>query len=141
MIPAWNDSKCSNCGSLAHAQTLIYRERSPVPGLEFLCKQCINSVPLPSNAVLIANDCAQPGCVSAAACWVERFSQLEPDKDRERHYLCNEHSWRWRESLGLEWDAICQSLSVDSREIGGPKRLQRDDLAGAFWGDESEEVN
>ena len=141
MAAAWHDRKCSKCGNLAHAQTLIYRERSPVSGLEFLCKQCIGLVPLPPNAVLIANCCAQPDCMESAACWVERFSPLEPRKDRERHYLCAEHSWRWRESLGLEWEVILQPLSVDSREIGTPKPVQRDDLAGAFWGDESDEVN
>jgi len=34
-----------------------------------------------------------------------------------------------------------QPLDVSGREIGEPKPFQRDDLAGAFWGDESKEVN
>jgi len=140
----WNDRKCSKCEALAHCRTDRYLEdRVPVPGLEYLCKACLETTVLPPNTAIIVTNCAEPDCIRMAA---GRFELLPPLGEEveiaETHYLCAEHGWRWRQSLGSEWEMTCQSISANAREhFQETKRFLRDDLQGAFWGEESNKVN
>jgi hypothetical protein len=66
----------------------------------------------------------------------------EPGEVPETHYLCAEHAWRWRQSLGPEWEMRFQSLSPNGQEhFDQPLPFQRDDLRGALWGDTSDKVS
>jgi len=140
----WNDRLCSKCGALAHCRTDMYmQDRAPAPGLEYLCKTCMKSTPLPPRTALIVVSCAEPNCKHMAGGWFQLWPSLRSgDEIPEVHYLCAEHAWRWRKSLGPEWDMLYQSLSPNGDEhFDEPRPFQRDDLAGAFWGDESDKVN
>jgi hypothetical protein len=75
--------------------------------------------------------------------WFQLWPSLRTGSETpETHYLCAEHAWHWRKTLGPEWDMVFQSLSPNGHEhFDAPKPFQRDDLVGAFWGDGSEKVN
>lgn len=125
----WTDTKCSLCNVLADY-------RSKTPGLEFLCKHCRESADIIVGATL----CAGPHGDSETA--AERVQLLNAIGEViETHYVCAECGWRWRESLGPEHEMLSQGISVQGEEVGKPFRLLRDDLRGAFWGEESEGVN
>jgi len=115
----------------------------PVPGLEYLCKPCLESTALPPKTAILVTRCAEPACGKMANGRFELLSHLgEEGEISETHYLCAEHGWRWRQSLGSEWEMTCQSVSVNAHEhFQEPKRFFRDDLQGAFWGEESDKVN
>ncbi len=140
----WNDRICSKCGALAHCRTDMYlQDGIPVPGLEYLCKPCLESTALPPKTAILVTRCAEPACGKMANGRFELLSHLgEEGEISETHYLCAEHGWRWRQSLGSEWEMTCQSVSVNAHEhFQEPKRFFRDDLQGAFWGEESDKVN
>jgi hypothetical protein len=139
----WNDRKCSNCGALAHCRTDMYLQDSiAAPGLEYLCKVCLESTVLPPGTTILVTDCSEPACVRMADGRFELLSSLGEGEIVETHYLCAEHGWRWRQSLGSECEMTQQSISANAREhFQEPKRFLRDDLQGAFWGEESDKVN
>ena len=115
----------------------------PAPGLEYLCKACLESTILPPRTAILVTNSAQPTCVRMANGRFELLSPLgEEGEIAEAHYLCAEHGRRWRQSLSSEWEMTYQSISANTREhFQEPKRFLRDDLQGAFWGDESDKVN
>lgn len=111
------------------------------PGMEFLCKPCRESVELPPKTTTLPTHCAQPGCrLSAQGCF-EVLAEVSETELTETHYLCGEHGWYWRQSLGAEWEMLAQSISVNGQEVGRSQRFLRDDLRGAFWGNQSDEVH
>ena len=120
----------------------MYLQGIPAPGLEYLCKICLDSTNLPHKTAIMVTRCAERGCERSAGGRIELLTSLgEEGEIIESHYLCAEHAWRWRQSLGAEWEMLCQSVSVNAQEIGSPRRFLRDDLQGAFWGEESDNVN
>ena len=133
----WNDRKCSLCGALAHYRTEMYRWHRPVPGLEFFCRPCKQSTELPAETIVMTTTCAEPGCTKTAKGRVELLG--EAGEVSEVHYLCAEHAWRWRQSMGAEREMIALSLGLKGRQHGRPRRYLRDE--GALWGDESDKVN
>lgn len=139
----WDDRKCSLCGALAHCQTLMYLQNDiPAPGMEYLCRACKESVSLPPRTSIIVTRCAEPSCGMMAGGRFEAAPVLREEGDSaEVHYFCGEHGWRWRQSLGPEWEMTVQSVSANARENGAPQRLLRDDLQGAVWLDESQGIN
>jgi hypothetical protein len=140
----WNDFICSKCGALAHCRTDMYLQGGvPAPGLEYLCKACLETTELPPNTAILVTRCAEPNCGRMANGRFELSSSL-PDEGEipEVHYLCAEHAWRWRQSLGSEWEMTCQSLSPNGQEhFDQPRTFARDDLRGAVWGEASDRVN
>jgi len=137
----WNDKKCSLCDELASCQTEMYLQNSePVPGMEYLCKECRGKSSLPPNTAIIVTDCAEPDCGLMAVGWFEATQLLsEKSEPGERHYLCAEHAWRWRQSLGEEWEINCQSLEPNGQEtFSEPQKMPRDDRRSVIW---SEQIN
>lgn len=140
----WDDTRCSACGDLAQYRTDMYFEHKPAPGLEYLCGHCKHVTELPANTITLATRCADTEHQArrrSAACWCEVIPVLETNNSPEKHFLCAEHAWKWRRDLGTEWEMRAQSLQANGQEAGEIFRFQRDDLAGAFWGDESTEIN
>jgi hypothetical protein len=140
----WHDRRCTKCGAVAHCRTDMYLQNGiPAPGLEYLCKACLESTALPSKTALIVTNCAEPGCGFMAGGRFELTKSLpEHGEIPEVHYLCAEHAWRWRQSLGAEWEMTLQSLSPNGQEhFEQPRPFQRDDLRGAFWGDTTDKVS
>ena len=133
----WNDRKCSLCGILAHYRTEMYRWHRPVPGLEFLCPPCKESTELPAETNVTTTNCAEPDCTRTAQGRVELLG--EAGEVSEIHYLCPEHGWRWRQSMGAEREMTALSLGLKGQKLGRPRRYLRDE--GALWGDESDKVN
>jgi hypothetical protein len=133
----WNDRKCSLCGALAHYRTEMYRSQRPVHGLEFLCRLCKESTELPAETNVTTTNCAEPDCTRTAQGRVELLG--EAGEVSEIHYLCPEHGWRWRQSIGAEREMTALSLGIKGQKLGRPRRYLRDE--GALWGDESDKVN
>jgi hypothetical protein len=122
-------------------RTRMIQNRTPAPNLEFLCKTCAQFAELPPNCFLTVTHCAEPGCKRMANGRFEAFTLGEEDK-AEKHYVCAEHGWKWRQSLGPEWEMRCQSVSANGIEhYEELPRVLRDDLQGAFLGEESDAVN
>ena len=140
---SWNDRKCSLCDALAQGQTLMYlQDNIPAPGMEYLCRECMESALLPPRTSIVITRCAEPSCGRGAGGRFEAVPVLrEENQPAEVHYLCGEHGWRWRQSLGPEWEMTIQSISVNARAHSEPHRFLRDDLQGAVWLDESEKIN
>lgn len=138
----WNDTKCSVCGALAHCQTGHVITNEPVSGMEYLCKSCRDSIPLPSRTFVMVVRCAEPNCPHRAAGRVEATLTLhEEGSPAETHYVCHEHLWCWRQRLGAEWEMLGWSISVNSMEHNEqPLRILRDDMQGATWIDETNQT-
>jgi hypothetical protein len=135
----WNDTKCSLCGGLAHYRSQMYLQHKPVPGLEFLCRTCKEAIELPANTIVLPTNCAAPD--ERQHTINGRFHLLgDSGEIVETHYLCAEHAWRWRQELGPEFEMSAQSISFTGHEQGTMRRFLRDDMRGAFLGDESQEV-
>ena len=140
----WDDTKCSVCGDLAQYRTDMYLKHRAAPGVEYLCGRCKEVVEFPPNTITLVTRCADTEHGArrrSAACWCEITSVLEADNPPEKHFLCAEHAWKWRRDLGPEWEMRARSLHVNGEEGGEVFRFHRDDLAGAFWGDESTKIN
>ena len=133
----WNDRKCSLCGALAHYRTEMYRSYRPVPELEFLCRSCRESTELPDETIVMTTNCAEPDCTRTAQGRIELLG--ETGEISEIHYLCAEHAWRWRQSMGAEREMTALPLGLRGRQHGRPRSYLRDE--GAPWGDESDKVN
>jgi hypothetical protein len=141
----WNDNKCSVCGGLAHCYTEMYlaNPRTHAPGMEYLCKMCMQPAQLPPNTAIILTDCAEPNCEAMANGRFEVLPALRAGNEvPEVHYLYAEHAWRWRQSLGLEWEMVYYSIGPNAREhFEQPKKFHRDDLKDIVFSDESGVIN
>jgi hypothetical protein len=84
----WNDRKCSKCRALAHYRTDMYLKRMPAPGLEYLCKICLETSEVPPKTALIVTNCAEPGCPLMAHGRLEALSSL-PEQGEIPEILTN----------------------------------------------------
>jgi len=132
----WNDKECCLCGNLAQYRSYMYLEHKPAPGTESLCRTCKDVAILPPKTIVEPVKCATLECGGRA----EAEFELLPGptgEPGEMHCLCIEHGWRWKHSLGIEREIFWLAYTPEAK----PVRFVRDDLRGAFTGDESQEVN
>ena len=91
---------------------------------------------LPPKTIVVPVECATLECSMPADATFELLPGTVGEKG-ETHCLCIEHGWKWKHSLGIEREIVWWGYTPEAK----PQTLVRDDLRGAFHGDESEEIN